>query len=230
MESLKVNQKVIEYTLERKKIKNCYISIKDGQVRVRVPLRTSQEKIEEMLRKRADWILENIEKQGQKVRLPENYVDGEILRILGKDAILKVVYEKAKKPKIKWRFHKLIVILPTENQEKEEQIVKKMVNQFYQELAEKEVEKAIRKMSMKVGIAPNQVKVKNLKSTWGNCSITRNISINRNVVRYSRRAIEYVCLHEICHLQNMNHSKSFWHMVEEYMPNYKEAEEELEKD
>ena len=46
---------------------------------------------------------------------------------------------------------------------------------------------------------------------------------------YSIHAIEYVCLHEICHLKHMNHSKKFWNMVEEYMPDYKIAEKELKE-
>ena len=46
---------------------------------------------------------------------------------------------------------------------------------------------------------------------------------------YNRHIIDYVVLHEICHLKHMNHSKSFWAMVEKYMPDYKEARKELKK-
>ena len=46
---------------------------------------------------------------------------------------------------------------------------------------------------------------------------------------YSHKAIDYVVLHEICHLRYMNHSKKFWEMVESYMPDYKEAERELKQ-
>ncbi len=227
MERLKLNQGIIEYTLERKKIKNCYISIKDGKISVRVPKRMSQESIEKVLMKRADWILENVREQRQKVQMPKQYINGEIFSVLGRKARLQISYEKLKEPKLKWKLNQINVRLPVgfEGQEKEE--VKKLMDKFYQELAEKEVEKAMRKMSMKVGIAPNQYKIKNLKSSWGNCSVTGNISINRKVVMYSRQTIEYVCLHEICHLQNMNHSQDFWNMVATYMPDYKMAEQEL---
>jgi predicted metal-dependent hydrolase len=46
---------------------------------------------------------------------------------------------------------------------------------------------------------------------------------------YSRHALEYVIIHELCHLKHMNHSKKFWSMVESFMPDYKEAEKELKK-
>lgn len=231
MEIFKIKDEVIEYNLEKKRIRNCYISIKDGLVTVKVPLKTSKEKIEELIEKRATWILENVNKQQKKIKKPYEYTDGEIFKVLGKDVVLKIEYDKGKKPKLKFRRNQFFVTLPLEKQEKNPKVqVKKLVDEFYNKLAEKEIEKAMRKMSMKVGIAPNSYTIKNLKSTWGNCAITGNISINKNVVMYSRHAIEYVCLHEICHLQNMNHSKMFWDSVEKYMPNYKEAEEELKNE
>lgn len=227
METIKINDKLIEYTLERKKIKNLYISIKDGKVIVKVPTRTSQEKIEEMLVKRADWLFENIEKQKKSAQQPKKYENGEIFKVLGKEVVLNISYEKIKKAKFKFWMSKFLVILPEENRENYKEEVKKLIDNFYAELAEKEIERAMRKMTMKVGVVPNSYKIKNLKSTWGNCSSTRNISISKNVVMYSRKAIEYVCLHEICHLENMNHSKKFWDAVEKYMPDYKDAEKEL---
>lgn len=227
MEKFKYNNEVIEYTLEKKKIKNCYISIKGGEVKVKVPLKTSEKKINELLEKRAEWIIENVHKQKKKIKAPNQYVDGEIFRVLGKDVVLKVDFEKIKRPKLRFWLNKFIVTLPIEYEKDSKKQVKKLIDDFYIELAEKEVEKAMRKMIMKVGLAPNSYKIKNLKSTWGNCSTTANISINKNIVMYSRHAIEYVCLHELCHLHNMNHSKNFWNMVEKYMPDYKKAEEEL---
>ena len=171
--------------------------------------------------------MENVEKQKEKLEKPHEYMDGEIFKVLGKDVVLRITYEKTKKAKLKLKRNQFFVILPRDEKQNVKTQVKKMIDKFYKELAEKEVERAMRKMTMKVGIAPNSYKVKNLKSTWGNCATTGNISINRNVVKYSRHAIEYVCLHEICHLQNMNHSKMFWDMVEKYMADYEKAEEEL---
>lgn len=225
MGAIKIKEKTIEYHLERKRIKNCYIAIKEGEVIVRVPTKTSQEKIEEIILKRADWIFENIKKQQKS--LPKTYVDGEIFSVLGKDIVLKISYEKNAKPKLKFWLGKLQVTLPIEKKEDTKEMTQKLIEKFYAELAEKEVEKAMRKMVSKVGIAPQSYQVKNLKSTWGNCSIAGKISLSKNLVFYSRHAIEYVCLHEICHLKQMNHSKQFWAMVKKYMPNYKLAEEEL---
>ncbi len=229
MESLKIKDTIIEYNLEKKRIKNYYISIKDGIVTVKVPSQTSQEKIEQLLFERAEWVLKNVENQKSKIQKPYEYVEGEIFKVLGKGVVLNVFYEKRKKPNLRFWRNKFLVSLPLEKQENAKEEIQKLIDKFYTDLAEKEIERAMRKMTMKVGIAPNEYKIKNLKSTWGNCSTSGNISINKKVVQYSRHAIEYVCLHEICHLQNMNHSRMFWDMVEKYMRDYKKAEEELKK-
>ena len=227
MEIFYQNEQKIEYELERKKIKNCYISVKNGEVKVRAPIRVSKEEIEKMLAQKMDWILTHVQKQKQKAQTPKQYVDGEIFKVLGKEVVLKILYGKVEKPQLKLWFGQLKMTFPMEKQENEKEQIQKFINCFYQELAEKEVEKAMKKMTEKVGIAPKQYKIKNLKSTWGNCSSAENISINGKVVMYSRQCIEYVCLHEICHLKNMDHSQKFWQMVEKYMPDYKKAEEEL---
>lgn len=227
MEILRVNDKVIEYKIERKRIKNYYISIKDGIVTVKVPMRTSQEKIEDLLSKRTEWIFENVEQQKKKIKKPHEYLEGECFKVLAKDVVLNISYQKVKEPKLKFSRKKFCVTLPEEYKENSKEEVKTLIDNFYTDFAEKEVGKAMKKMAVKVGISPNSYKIKNLKSTWGNCSTARNISINKNVVMYSKHAIEYVCLHELCHLQNMNHSREFWNMVQDYMPDYKKAEKEL---
>jgi len=94
-------------------------------------------------------------------------------------------------------------------------------------IAKEEVQSAMEDLKVRTGLAPLECTIKNLKATWGICSSKKKISINQNLMAYSRHAIEYVCLHEICHLKHMNHSKQFWNMVEYYMPDYKEAKKEL---
>ena len=105
--------------------------------------------------------------------------------------------------------------------------VKKLIDKLYKYIATEEVPSAMEDLKNRTGLAPLECSIKNLKATWGICSSKKKISINQNLMAYSRHAIEYVCLHEICHLKHMNHSKQFWNMVEYYMPDYKEAKKEL---
>lgn len=83
------------------------------------------------------------------------------------------------------------------------------------------VNNSVQEYSEKLGISPNKVKFKNIKYAWGSCSSKKNISINIQLATKEEQVIKYVVLHEMCHLKYMNHSKDFWNLVENYMPNYK---------
>ena len=162
--------KDIPYTLQRSRIKNLYIYIRNGKVIVKAPMRLSDKYIEEFLNKKSKWIYENLEKSK----------------------------EKAKK-------------------KKEEKIEKKDVERL-----QKIVKENIYKYSKILGKSPKKVRIRDLKYAWGSCSSNQNISINLKLANKDERAIEYVVLHEMCHLIHMNHSKSFWNLVEKNMPQYKE--------
>ena len=86
------------------------------------------------------------------------------------------------------------------------------------------VEKTINKYSKMLNVKPNKVRIKNIKYAWGSCSSQQNISISIQLAKKEEKVIEYVVLHEICHLIYMNHSKNFWKLVEEYMPEYQNYE------
>lgn len=89
------------------------------------------------------------------------------------------------------------------------------------------VQENVKELMKATGLRPKKVRVREIKYAWGTCSSGKNITINQKLICYSKQAIRYVILHELCHLTYMNHSKKFWELVETYMPNYKEARREL---
>ena len=67
-----------------------------------------------------------------------------------------------------------------------------------------------------------------MKGKWGVCNITNNIiTLNLELIKYDVKYLEYVIYHELCHLKHANHSKDFWNLVEEYVPNYKSLKKEM---
>lgn len=86
---------------------------------------------------------------------------------------------------------------------------------------------AIQKYTNQLKVYPNKIRIKNIKYAWGSCSSNRNITINAKLANKSKEAIEYVVLHELCHLKEMNHSKKFWDLVEGCMSDYKVYRKEL---
>lgn len=105
---------------------------------------------------------------------------------------------------------------------KEEKIEEKDIIKL-QELVRKYVEK----YSKILKVYPNKVRIKNIKYAWGSCSVNKNITINSKLAIKNEAIVEYVVLHEMCHLLEMNHSKKFWKLVEENIKDYKKLRKEL---
>lgn len=168
---LEVDNKKIEYEIKKSKIKNLYIKIRNGQVIVSAPKKTSNEQIEDILKKKINWIYKNVSLQEQNV-IEEKITDEQLILL--------------------------------------EEKIKKYVNK-YSNLIEK----------------PNIVRIRNIKTAWGSCSSNKNITISAKLANKEEKQIEYVILHEMSHLKEMNHSEKFWGIVGKYMPDYKEVRKSL---
>ena len=80
----------------------------------------------------------------------------------------------------------------------------------------------VEKYSRLIGVKPGTVKVKLVKSKWGSCSKSGNLNFNLLILCLPKHLIDYVIVHELCHLMEFNHSKKFWILVKTHCPNYKQ--------
>ncbi|MGN1327897.1 MAG: M48 family metallopeptidase [Clostridia bacterium] len=218
----------IKYKIIYKKIKNIYIQIKDGNVIVKAPKYSNISYIENIVRSKSNWILKKINEQPLKSK--NNYKDNSIISVLGKRYTLKIIYTDKKRSRI-YQDQDFVYCELGENIKNnnlnEQKSIERLLDKYYKTIASREIPEIMESLYKRTGLKPLECNIKKLKSTWGICSSKKKISINQNLMAYSRHAIEYVCLHEICHLKYMNHSKEFWNMVEYYMPDYKLAKNEL---
>ncbi len=77
------------------------------------------------------------------------------------------------------------------------------------------------------GFRFKSVSIKKLKSRWGSCSSSKRLSFNYKLMYFNTKIIDYVIIHELCHLEEMNHSKNFWQLVESIMPEYRTLKKQL---
>ena len=82
-------------------------------------------------------------------------------------------------------------------------------------------------ISKKFDFQFNKINIRNQKTRWGSCSSKGNLSFNYRLMALNKRIIDYVIVHELCHLKEFNHTKKFWKIVETIMPEYKNYKKEL---
>ncbi len=75
-------------------------------------------------------------------------------------------------------------------------------------------------LAVNLGFEVNRITVRSQKTRWGSASARKNLSFNFRLMRYRKEVIDYVIIHELCHLIEMNHSKNFWLLVKKYCPDY----------
>lgn len=213
----------ITYKRENAKIKNIYIKIVDGQVIVRCPATTSRKYIEELIEKKSEWIEQRIKAYKEN---EDNNLEN--IKILGKKYETKIEYKNIHKVEINVD-NNIKISFPNEfkNKEISKQMRNKIINAIYNKVAYTETQLAMDKYTQITGLTPKAWRIRNIKTAWGTCSSNKNITISSNLAKFDRQTIEYVVLHELSHLKYMNHSKAFWQMVENHMPNYKEIRRQL---
>lgn len=214
---------ILDYILDIGKRKNIYICIRDGKVTLKVPEKLSAEKAHEFLISKEHWIKENTERSCSKLKGFNRYEDGESTTLLGREYTLKIICsDKYFKP----YFSENMIIAATSESNTEERF-RLSIDQLIDEFTVNEINAEVKRLCKLTSLYPAKVAVKSMKSSWGRCSSSGNISINRDIIYHSRECLEYVIIHELCHLVHMNHSAEFWELVEKYCPDRKRIRKEL---
>ena len=212
---------MIEYEIERRKIKNVYICIKNGKIVVKAPIRISKSKIDELVTQKREWIERKI-KNKEEDRLVD-IKNKKYVYILGNKVNIKFSYIEKRSINVKLDINSCLVYLPKETILNDEiyNIINKKIDKELKEFSKYYIMLAMEKYIKLTSLQPKEIVIRKFKSIWGNCSSKKVIKINQNIIHYGMDQIEYVCLHELTHLKYMNHQKEFWNYIKKYMPNYK---------
>jgi len=98
---------------------------------------------------------------------------------------------------------------------------------FYKEVALRLAERRIAHLNMHYGFSFKKISIRNQKSRWGSCSRTGTLSFSYKIALLPPHLADYIIVHELCHLKEMNHSNKFWALVAETLPEYKSLRAEL---
>ncbi|PKG36825.1 MULTISPECIES: M48 family metallopeptidase [Psychrobacter] len=250
-------QDKIHYEVVRKKVKNKPESDKliakktkprkvvikvhpDQRVVATAPVDASEEIIHDAIMKRARWIwqsLQDFTKQKDHV-LPKRYVSGETQFYLGRRYVLKVITDaeandvinstvKLSRGKLNVELSQIDSELDSE---KQAVLVKSLIDKWYKDkftsVSRERLEALLHKASW-VDSSPS-IKLMTMKKQWGSCSIKGNLILNPHLIKAPKECIDYVILHELCHIAEHNHSENFWRLLTQVMPNWKEVKARLD--
>lgn len=213
----------IYYTLLKTKRKTIGIIIdRNGEVRVHAPFHASKKQIYEVVRKKADWIerkVNEIKARNSKL-ICRQFVSGEKILYLGKEYILQVVEKDSGRSDVIVQEGTVIVYISSRlSDESRKQTIKEALIKWYKQHFSEIVKERLENYSLQLKAAPIKVVIKNQKTMWGSCSKKGNINLNWKLVMAPVEIIDYVIVHELCHLKVMNHSKDFWNLVASVLPN-----------
>ena len=222
----------ILYSITRTKRKTVGIVVEPGGiVYVKAPLDLETEKIQEAVNKKKIWIVNKLKKDQEIVKpvpLKHELVSGEKIRLKNNLFRLKITPTPKKRTHTIFAFRTLTVYVDEklEKEEKNEEI-KRALMKWYKERALSIISERIEKYEKYLEIKPNGIKIRDQKVRWGTCTPERTLIFNWRIVMGPVSAIDYVVVHELCHIQDPTHSNKFWTLVGSLFPNYKKWKEWL---
>ena len=144
--------------------------------------------------------------------------------VLGTDYKVKIVYKNVKCAELDVEDKLIKISLPSKYKKaNNEKILDMAIDKMYEQIAKVEVERAMEKTRILLGFAPEDYEIRKMSEELGRCEENK-ITINPEIVKYDREVIDYIVLHEYCHLKYKSHCKSYIKMLEKYEPNYKKYE------
>lgn len=169
----------------------------------------------------------NIVRRKTNVKLAINQtIERHPVPVLGVDYKVKILYKNTKITELNVENKTIKISLPNKYKKMSNtEILDLAIEKMYEQIANVEIERAMEKARITLGFAPEEYEILKIK-TLGMCK-DKKITINPEVVKYNRKVIDYVVMHQYCHLKYKTHSKGFYKLLEQYKPDYKKCEEIL---
>jgi len=197
----------------------------NGLVHVKSPENISLHKIKNAVYKRAGWINKHIKKVSQQnyYVLPREYISGESHFYIGRRYLLKV---KTGKPSVKLYRGQIQISAPKKDPEK----TKALLWEWYIEHAERFFEKRLNDICSEIRWIKDvpEWKLRTMKKQWGSCSPKGLITLNPHLIKTPRECIDYVIIHELCHLKIHNHSKDYYKLLSRTLPEWEVIKSRLD--
>ena len=203
----------MEYILTRSNRKTMGLYIRNGKLEVRAPHTLPKREIENFLASKADWIRKNLATQQSALKKRNEFEVNYGSPVTWRGQEYTVTARPGKHAGFDSEFYMPEGLTPTQ--------IKATCIKIYRMLAKKYFTERTAYHAAKMGVTPQSIKINSAKTRWGSCSASKNINYSWRLGLACDSVIDYVIVHELAHLTQMNHSARFWAIVAAYMPDYK---------
>ncbi|MBN1366321.1 MAG: M48 family metallopeptidase [Dehalococcoidales bacterium] len=215
IDDIVIDGRVVKYNLKqsfRARHVRLEIRIKSG-LSVIVPRRYNPLEIKRFLQSKSRWILNKLE----EYQVLNNQLDNQTLDnvvYLGKPLKLMQLQGEQEYAQLSLTLDKILVTASTK--ERTGQVLK----EWYLDEAKELITQKAAGFSRKIGVKYNKLTIKSARTRWGSCSRLGNLNFNWKIIMVPEMVIDYIVIHELCHLKRMDHSSEFWKLVKIYSPDY----------
>jgi len=224
MPTLTVGQTEIPYTIRRSdSVKRQRIIVTPKGAEVVVPLAKSLREIEAFVQSRRRWIFDERDKMHQVLATspwPDHFVSGAKIPYRGRRMRLRVRTVSGDSIVTHYRNGFFVDVPNSLPPDRRDDLIKHVLELWLRQKVEDDAEAFARRYSRKLGEEPKGVRIKDQKHLWGSCGKDRIINLNWRLIFMPKTILEYVAVHELCHLKYHNHSAAFWSQVKNLLPDY----------
>lgn len=224
----------MNYRLIRSKRKSISLQVKAGQVIVRAPVSVAKSTIDGFVQQKSAWLTATLDKQLILKQDACNFMAGDHVLYIGKPCLIQVNFSKkpavdvyatdANDTAMLVSLSERIQVKCQSEAEKAKQ-VKKQLECFFKEQAQTLFNQRVEYWCQLTQLFPTSLNIRQYKARWGSCNSRGEISLNYLLIMAPVWVIDYVIVHELCHLKHLNHSAQFWQLVAKYYPDFKKAKQ-----
>lgn len=246
-QSFQYGNRSVEYTLVKsKRRKTCEIIVdKNSEIILRVPFDKTSDEIDKILNNKIKWAITKQKEYHDETKeiIKPTYENDSTLPYLGKNYELRIVYvdiDENQNEKIEFIGNKCNAYIfgssdnsdnNHNNDDNEKTIQKEKVRELYNNWLYSESNKIfiekVNQYKKIVDVNPKRIVIKNLKNRWGSLTKNDSLHLNFNLIKASEDIIDYIIIHELCHLKIKGHSYHFWDYLKQFVPDFQRKMEWL---
>ena len=210
----------LEVQIERTNRKRTIsLQVKDNKLIVKAPRTASRQSLDDLIQRKQSWIKKrailNVEERKLRNR---KFIDNEKFYFKGNEYRLSLILGGKEEVKISEGF---LIVTCKDDRAMGSKDVKTFIEDWYVRESTKILNTRTYEFAKKMKVEPSAITVKNYASKWGSCTASNKISYNWRIIMAPDCIVDYLIIHELCHIIEHNHSKNFWYQVGKYCEDFK---------